>query len=322
MTRRDFLKNSATALPAVVAAPHIMAKQSVSFDAAWYNRSRRFADLSMARVAYVEAGHGPAALFIHGYPLNSYQWRGALERLHTHRRCIAPDLMSFGLTEPHEGQTISPHAQATLLAELLDRLHIDTVDLVANDSGGYTAQVFLSQYPHRVRSLLLTNCDVDKFSPPADFLPLVDLARQGVLVDRFLAPQLKDKNLARSDKGLGGLAFTYPDRLTDETLEIYLRPLTQSQSRKSQLDQFTLALAVNDLVPIRENLHQWKGPVRMVWALEDQFFKIESAEWLDRTFPGSKGIRRIEGAKLFFPEEMPDIIAEEATKLWRSGSGA
>jgi hypothetical protein len=60
----------------------------------------------------------------------------------------------------------------------------------------------------------------------------------------------------------------------------------------------------------------------MVWALEDQFFKIESAEWLDRTFPGSKGIRRIEGAKLFFPEEMPDLIAEEATKLWRSGSGA
>lgn len=224
MTRRDFLKDSATAVPAVIAVPHLLATQPPPFDKDWYARSRRFADLSMARVAYVEAGHGPAALFIHGYPLNSYQWRGALERLYPYRRCIAPDLMSLGLTEPHETQVISPHTQAAMLAALLDRLKIDTVDLVANDSGGLTAQIFLSKYPGRVRSLLLTNCDVDTNSPPAGFLPLVDLARKGVLVDRFFLPQLNDKNLARSDKGLGGLAYTYPDRLTDETIELPSTP--------------------------------------------------------------------------------------------------
>jgi haloalkane dehalogenase len=32
--------------------------------------------------------------------------------------------------------------------------------------------------------------------------------------------------------------------------------------------------------------------------------------------PGSQGIRKVEDAKLFFPEEMPDLIAEEAVKLW------
>jgi hypothetical protein len=31
---------------------------------------------------------------------------------------------------------------------------------------------------------------------------------------------------------------------------------------------------------------------------------------------GSRGIRRVDDAKLFFPEEMPDLIAEEAVKLW------
>jgi len=312
MTRRDFLKDSATMLPAVVAAPHLFRQQSGPFDRDWYNRSRRFADLPMARVAYVEAGHGPAGLFIHGYPLNSYQWRGALERLHPYRRCVAPDLMSLGLTEPHEDQTISPHTQASMLAALLDRLHV-----VANDSGGLTAQIFLSKYPHRVRSLLLTNCDVDTNSPPRGFLPLVELARKGILVDRFFLPQLKDKNLARSDKGLGGLAYTYPERLTDETIEIYLRPFTLSPLRRSQLDQFTLALAVNDLVAIRSNLGEWKGPARMVWGLKDPLFGVEWAEWLDKTLPGSKGIRRVENANLFFPEEMPDLIAEEARALWR-----
>jgi hypothetical protein len=37
---------------------------------------------------------------------------------------------------------------------------------------------------------------------------------------------------------------------------------------------------------------------------------------LDQTLPGSRGVRRVEGANLFFPEEMPDLIAEEAAKLW------
>ena len=316
MTRRHFIKTSASTLPAIVAAPHLLTGNSLSFDATWYRDNRRFVELPQAHVAYVEAGYGPAALFLHGYPLNSYQWRGAIARLHRHRRCIAPDLMSLGLTEPHEDQIISPHTQVEMLAALLDHLHIDSVDLVANDSGGITAQLFLATYPQRVRSLLITNCDVDTNNPPAGFLPLVDLARKGVLVDRFFVPQLNNKHLARSPQGLGGLAFTYPDRLTDETLEIYLRPLAQSDLRKKQLDQFTVALAINDLVAIRENLRQWKGPVRIVWGLNDPLFGVEWAEWLDRTFPNSHGIRRIAGANLFFPEEMPDLISEEALHLW------
>jgi haloalkane dehalogenase len=40
--------------------------------------------------------------------------------------------------------------------------------------------------------------------------------------------------------------------------------------------------------------------------------------WLDRTFPKSRGIRFVDDAKLFFPEERPGLIAEEARKLWGS----
>jgi haloalkane dehalogenase len=37
---------------------------------------------------------------------------------------------------------------------------------------------------------------------------------------------------------------------------------------------------------------------------------------LNRLFPNSRGVRRIEGARLFWPEEFPDIVAEEARQLW------
>jgi pimeloyl-ACP methyl ester carboxylesterase len=263
----------------------------------------------------VERGRGVAALFVHGYPLNGFQWRGALERLQAHRRCIAPDAMGLGHTETPEGQPISPATQAEMLAMLLDSLHIDSVDMVANDSGGLVSQVFVAKYPHRVRTLLLTNCDVDQNSPPPLFLPLIDLAKKGTLVDRFIVSQLNDKQLARSAKGLGG-AYTYPDRLSDETIETYFRPIVETKQKKAQMQEYTISLGVNPLVGIREDLRKWTGPARIVWGLKDSIFPVESAEWLDKTLPGSRGVRKLDEANLFFPEEMPDVIAEEALALW------
>jgi haloalkane dehalogenase len=294
-----------------------LAKKQVQIDAAWHHRSRRFASLPMGQVAYVEHGRGPAALLLHGFPLNGFQWRGALERLHRHRRCIAPDFMGMGYSQIPEVQIISPDTQATMLASLLDSLHVDAVDLVANDSGGLVAQLFLARYPKRVRTLLLTNCDVDENNPPTKFLPAVALGKKGLFAERFIASQLNDKQLTRSPNGLGGLSYTYPDRLSDETIEMYLRPLVESPRRKAQVDQFAVSMGTNVLVAIREDLRRWQGPARMVWALKDTFFGVEWADWLSQTLPGSRGVRRLENANLFFPEEMPDIIAEEAKDLWR-----
>jgi haloalkane dehalogenase len=290
---------------------------SATSEATRWHEARKFAELPFARVAYVEKGEGPAALFVHGFSLNGYQWRGALDRLHPHRRCIAPDLISMGWTETPAGQEISPATQATMLGQLLDKLQIDAVDLVANDSGSMMAQLFLAKYPTRVRTLLLTNGDVDENCPPPQFLPFLEKARAGTMVDEFFVPQVDDKERARSVDGMGPF-YTYPERLSDETIETYFRPLTDSKLKRAQFNQFSVTMATNHLVPIREDLRRWKGPARMVWALNDPLFPVKWAEWLDRTLPGSRGVRRVEGANLFFPEEMPDLIAEEAAKLWNN----
>jgi pimeloyl-ACP methyl ester carboxylesterase len=60
-------------------------------------------------------------------------------------------------------------------------------------------------------------------------------------------------------------------------------------------------------------------PLRIVWGAADDVFPLADAEYLDRTFPQSRGIRRVPGAKLFFPEEFPDVIADEARRLWAAG---
>jgi haloalkane dehalogenase len=320
MKLRDFLTVTSGTMLALAVKPRILSASPASEAASWH-KARNFADLPFARVAYVEKGDGPAALFIHGWSLNGYQWRGALDRLHTQRRCIAPDMMSMGWTETPDGQELSPATQAIMLGQLLDKLRIDAVDLVANDSGGLTAQLFLAKYPARVRSLLLTNCDVDENSPPPQFLPFIDKARQGTLVDDFVVPQADDKARARSAQGVGAF-YTHPERLTDETIETYFRPFVDSKLKRKQLNKFSVAMAANPLVAIREDLKRWNGPARMVWGLNDPLFGVQWAEWLDHTLAGSRGIRRIEGANLFFPEEMPDLIAEEAQRLWQEKTAA
>ena len=81
MKRRDFLYGSFAAAGGVLMSrtvAFVKPANSKTIDAKAFHASRRFADLPLSRVAYVERGHGPAALFIHGHPLNGFQWRGAL----------------------------------------------------------------------------------------------------------------------------------------------------------------------------------------------------------------------------------------------------
>src|SRR6266403_3850368 len=105
-------------------------------DVASFHASRRFADVKSGRIAFV--------------------------------------LMGLGYTEIGPTQDVSFTAQAQMVAEVLDALGIDKIDLVANDSGGAVAQIFAAHHPERLRSLVLTNCDVHDGWPPPQVLPATD----------------------------------------------------------------------------------------------------------------------------------------------------
>jgi pimeloyl-ACP methyl ester carboxylesterase len=285
-------------------------------DAATFTRARRFASTPFGEIAYVDYGSGPAALFIHGYPLNGFQWRGAIARLAGARRSIAPDLMGLGFTNIAATQAITPETQVSMLLALLDTLRIDTCDVLGNDSGGMIAQLLVMRAPHRVRSLLLTNCDTEPDCPPRSFLPFVRLARAGGLADKTIAPALADKAAARGPRGLGGIGYSSPLDPTDEAIDMYFAPIVSSAKRKAQYDDLTIGLGKNALANSKALLRQYTGPVRIVWGADDTVFAQSSPAWLDQIFPNSRGVRLVQRAKLFFPEERPDLIATEARRLW------
>ena len=323
MHRRQFITFAAATLAAGVAgsyAPLAPARRRIvhagadaPLDAAAYHATRRYAALPFGRIAYLERGRGRAALFLHGAPLNGYQWRGAIDRLSPYRRCIAPDFMGLGYSDIPAAQSLAAGDQVAMLAALLDSLRVDRVDIVASDSGGAVAQLFLLRYPKRVRSLLLTNCDVEPDSPPAKIQPILDMARAGTLADAT-AEWLTDKPKARAT--FGAAVFADPSRFADDTIDYYVTPLVSTPLRRAQYHAFHVALSPNPLAGIEAGLKRSQVPMRIVWGAADDIFDQGDAEYLDRTFPNSRGIRRIPGAKLFFQEEFPDVIAEEARMLW------
>ena len=314
MKRREFIALTVAAAALAQVQHGLALAAAAPLDTAAWSKARRYAALPFGRIAYVERGTGDAAVFLHGAPLNGYQWRGAIDRLAAHRRCIAPDFMGLGYSEVPEKQSLAADAQTSMLAALLDALKAKQVDIVASDSGGAVAQLFAARHPERVRSMLLANCDVEPDSPPAKVMPVIEMARAGTLADAT-AKWLTDRQLARST--FGAAVFRDPARFADETIDYYVTPLVSSPLRRAQYHAFHVALAPNPLAGVEAALKRCTAPVRMVWGAADDIFPKSDADYLDRLFPHSQGIRLVPEAKLFFPEEFPDLIAEEARKLWK-----
>lgn len=323
MDRRKFLKHSAGT--AVLAAlersgrpafgmPAVTSSNEMS--AADFHRARKYVETQQGRIAYLDIGNGPGALFLHGFPLNSFQWRGVIPQLSSLRRCLAPDFLALGYTEVAHGQSVAPEAQVEMLVQLLDKLSVAKVDIVANDSGGAIAQLFITRFPDRASSLILTNCDTEPDSPPSAVLPVIELARAGKFADGQLAPWLADKQLARSEHGLGGQCYSNPAHPTDEAIETYLAPLLSTPRRKDLTNAYAAALDPNPLVGVTAALKKSYVATRVVWGTADSIFATTSADYLAHTVANSLGLRRVPGAKLFFPEEMPALIIEEAKWVW------
>jgi pimeloyl-ACP methyl ester carboxylesterase len=280
--------------------------QTPPMDVEAFHARRRFARVPSGRIAYVEEGEGPPALFVHGVPLNGFHWRHVIARLAGKRRCIAPDLMGLGYTEIAAGEDVSFTAQARMLAEFMDALGLDRVDLVGNDSGGAIAQIFAAHHPGRLRTLTLTNCDVHDGWPPKAVLPNIELARQGKLADAYGA-LLADPVAARARFAR---AWADPGFLTAEVLGVYLAPIVASAERKDAFNRYWIAFDPAQTIAIEQKLRAVAAPTLIVWALDDIFFDVKWARWLRSTLPNVVRLVEVPGAKLFFPEDRPDALAE------------
>jgi pimeloyl-ACP methyl ester carboxylesterase len=276
-----------------------------------FHAERRFVETSYGRIAYTDQGSGPAALFVHGVPLNGFHWRHVIAGVRDLRRCLAVDLMALGYTQIDPGCDVSFVAQARMLVEFLDALGVDRVDLVGNDSGGAIAQILAAGHPERIRTLTLTNCDVHDGWPPEAIGPAMDAARRGTLAD-FYQSLLDDPTLARARFTS---AYADTEGLTDEVLAVYLQPVLATAERRDAFHRYWTSFDNAQTTAIEPALRQLRAPTLIVWALNDIYFDVKWAHWLATTIPGVVRVVEVPDAKLFFPEDRPQALIHPLREL-------
>ena len=268
------------------------------------------------RISYAEQGAGPVALFVHGVLMNGYLWRHQLANLSDIRRCVAVDLLAHGDTEIAPDQDVSVTANAQMLRQFLDALKIDRVDLVGNDSGGGIAQIFAALYPKRVRSLTLTDCDAHDNWPPEAFKPFLATAAAGGLRGTLDA-MLSDKSIYRSPQALGP-AYEHPERVSDESIEKYLRPLVRSEQRTRDFQRFLAAFDCKHTLAIEDRLKALQAPTLIVWGTDDVYFDVKWSHWLANNIPGTRRRVEFKDARIFFPEERWEDFNNELREHWQA----
>jgi pimeloyl-ACP methyl ester carboxylesterase len=276
---------------------------------------RHSVQTASGRISYLEQGAGPVALFVHGILLNGHRWRHRLTHMSDIRRCVAVDLLAHGDTEVAPDQEVSVTANAKMLEEFLDALNIDQVDVVGNDSGGGIGQIFSVLFPARVRSLMLTECDTQDDWPPEAFKPFLAMAAGGGLRGTLDAV-LSDKSVYRSPQALGP-AYEHPEQMSDDTIEIYLRPFVRSGQRTRGLMCFLAAFDNKHTLAIEPQLRTLKVPALVVWGTDDVYFDVKWSRWLADNIAGTRRRVEFKEGRIFFPEERWEEFNKELRRHWQ-----
>lgn len=106
---------------------------------------------------YIDEGMGGVILFIHGTPEWSFGYRHVIRELRKNHRCIALDMLGFGLSDKPPGEDYSCNGHALRLRQFVEKLNLDRIAIVANDFGGGIGLHYAISCPDNIRAIVLFN---------------------------------------------------------------------------------------------------------------------------------------------------------------------
>jgi 3-oxoadipate enol-lactonase len=114
-------------------------------------------DTPTGRIAYREAGEGPALVCLHGLGGGARSWAQQLAGLSDQRRVIAWDTPGYGGSDDYPSKIPTPAFYADALVALLDGIGVTgEFDLVGHSMGGAIAPQVIARHPGRVRRLVMS----------------------------------------------------------------------------------------------------------------------------------------------------------------------
>ena len=263
-------------------------------------------------VAYYEAGEAPRGsdasgesgsdedtdppvVFLHGIPSWSFLWRGVAPALAEDRRVIAPDLLGYGNSDMRDGFDRSIRAQEAMLADLLDRLGHDTVDLVSHDIGAGAALRYAAHEPDAVERLVVSN-GVCYDSWPVEFISDLGL------------PATAD---APADEVLGRVRGAFAQGVyADEADEAFVEGMVAPWRREGgQTSLSRNAVATNTNHTTEIDYDAISADLLCLWGADDTFQPLSYGERLAEDVGGE--VVELDRAYHWVVEDRTDAYVEE-----------
>jgi pimeloyl-ACP methyl ester carboxylesterase len=122
-----------------------------------------------AKIHVRVGGKGPAVLMLHGFGDTGDMWAPLAADLMRDHRVVVPDLRGMGLSSHPEGG-YDKKTQALDVADVLDALKIERVDMVTHDIGNMVGYAFAAQFPSRVTRWVIMDAPVPGIGPWEEIL--------------------------------------------------------------------------------------------------------------------------------------------------------
>jgi pimeloyl-ACP methyl ester carboxylesterase len=261
------------------------------------------------RVFVYEKGAGPAAFFIHGFPTSCYDWRGVIGELAERYRCVAYDLIGFGLSDKPEGWSYSMFQQADVAQAVAVATGITEAHVVCHDVGTSIHTELLAReqagtLPFRVRSTTFLNGSI---------------LREMATLTTFQKLLGNNETLPQAIEMCNNMGANYVEGLK----ALMGRPESISEIDAQVMTELMLHEGGNRRVPasagyMRERyIHRdrWvqaiksaEGPVQFVWAVGDPVANIAMGRALHELVPGAK-YTELEGLGHFLLMEDSQAVA-------------
>lgn len=265
-------------------------------------------------IEYRESGPAAGApiVFVHGALVDGDLWTDvASELAERGHRTVVPDWPLGAHRRPFDpAADLSPTGVARIVLELLDRLDLDGVTLVANDSGGAITQLLLDldPDPSRVARVVFTNCDTFERFPPPPFSWQFRLARRPL----GLRLQLWPARITVVRQAIFGLLVEH--EVEPARTRRWLEPALSDEGIRRDFSRFVGGIDPSELVAAAGRLHRFRGPVLVAWAPSDRFFRIADGRRLAACF-GDARVVEIPDSRTFVPLDQPARLAEEVHRF-------
>ncbi|MFC6593931.1 alpha/beta hydrolase [Kitasatospora paranensis] len=265
-------------------------------------------ELSTGTIDYVDTGgDGPVIVLLHGLMMDSSLWDGPIARLSDGHRCVAPTLpLGAHRRAMPAGADLSLPATARLVAEFLDRLDLQDVTLVGNDTGGALVQLLMAEGAARVGRAVLVSCDAfDNFPPGLTGKTLVLAGRLSPALFGLFMQQMRLRALRRLP-----IAFGWLTKRGDAATARWLAPVLERPEIRRDTVRLLRAAAADPrfLIAAAERLPLFDRPALVVWAAQDRVMPPEHGRRLAELLPQGRLVE-VEDGYTLLPLDRPDELA-------------